>query len=146
MYFQFNRTHLYMVYSTQQGTSTQSILIQLIFTSLNGCLGCWSSWIPLIRISLPLSHPSRASADSSMDDIKYGRATRGWWFWVQWEWILASEENNCVNVNPKDFLPKVSKILLFKHETEGRSIVSANSRLVRVSWQERALQWLCICS
>lgn len=51
-----------------------------------------------------------------------------------------------VNINPKNVLPKVFKMLLLKNETEGRTIVYANSWLVMVSWQECAPQWLCIYS
>ena len=42
--------------------------------------------------------------------------TKGWWFGIQQVWELASDEKNCVNMKQRDFLPKDSKMFLFKYE------------------------------
>ena len=60
----------------------------------------------------------------SFSRFKYGQSsdmegpTRSWWFGIQQVWELASEEKNCVNVKQRDFLPKDSKMILFKYEME----------------------------
>lgn len=101
---------------------------------------------PSYEYPCPTPHPQELQQLQIWKIVKYGKATIDWWFGVQPVWVIVSKENNLVNVNTKDFLPNISKMLLFKHETEGRSTVYTNSGLIRVSRQECSLQQTYIYS
>lgn len=112
MSFQFNNTSVYNILNstgyicTEDTYTTYIYFSKWIFTSQSPVL----MFLHALHMNTPYLLTLRASTDSVLSST---RATNGWWFGVQGGRVLAGKENKCVIVNPKNFLPKFSKMLLF---------------------------------